>query len=225
MTQRSRWAFPRFARVVAAWVAAVVLGAGALAAQGTSGKIEGTVRDQSGAPLNGAQVFIVGTAFAAVSNERGYYFLNNVPAGSYTVRGQYIGYSPGEVRQVRVFAGQTMTINIPLEQRAIEVSGVTVTVEQTPIVPRDQVTSKGIMQGDVISALPFDAVGQMLRLQPGAVGHGGQRDDLQAAFPRAQCQLDHVGRLARDGTHKEDVSALQLPASQHMLNIGIRQVR
>jgi hypothetical protein len=174
MTQRSRWAFPRLARVAAAWVAAVVLGAGVLAAQGTSGKIEGTVRDQSGAPLNGAQVFIVGTAFAAVSNERGYYFLNNVPAGTYTVRGQYIGYSPGEVRQVRVFSGQTMTINIPLEQRAIEVSGVTVTVEQTPIVPRDQVTSKGIMSGDVITALPVDAVGQMLRLQPGVVeGRGG----------------------------------------------------
>ena len=174
MTQRSRWAFPRLARVAAAWVAAVVLGAGALAAQGTTGKIEGTVRDQSGAALNGAQVFIVGTAFAAVSNERGYYFINNVPAGSYTVRGQYIGYSPGEVRNVRVFAGQTMTINIPLEQRAIEVSGVTVTVEQTPIVPRDQVTSKPIMQGDVIQALPVDAVSQMLRLQPGVVeGRGG----------------------------------------------------
>ena len=52
MTQRSRWAFPRLARVAAAWVAAVVLGAGALAAQGTTGKIEGTVRDQSGAALN-----------------------------------------------------------------------------------------------------------------------------------------------------------------------------
>jgi hypothetical protein len=175
MTQRSRWAIPRLARVAAAWVAAVVLGAGVLAAQGTSGKIEGTVRDQSGAPLNGAQVFIVGTAFAAVSNERGYYFINNVPAGTYTVRGQYIGYAPGEVRQVRVFAGQTMTINIPLEQRAIEVSGVTVTVEQTPIVPRDQVASKAITQGDVIQALPVDNIGQMLRLQPGVVeGRTGQ---------------------------------------------------
>ncbi len=154
MTQRSRWAFPRLARVAMAWMAAVVLGAGVLSAQGVTGKIEGTVRDQSGAPLNGAQVFIVGTAFAAVSNERGYYFINNVPAGVFVVRGQYIGYSPGEVRNVRVFAGQTMTINIPLEQRAIEVSGVTVTVEQTPIVPRDQVTSKPIVGGEVIAALP-----------------------------------------------------------------------
>ncbi|MGD0483298.1 MAG: TonB-dependent receptor [Gemmatimonadales bacterium] len=174
MTERSRWAIPRLARVAAAWVAAVVLGANVLMAQGTTGKIEGTVRDQSGAPVNGAQVFIVGTAFAAVSNERGYYFINNVPAGVMVTRAQYIGYQPAEVRNVRVFAGQTMTINLTLEQRAIEVSGVTITVEQTPIVPRDQVTSKPIMQGDVIQALPVDAVSQVLRLQPGVVeGRGG----------------------------------------------------
>ena len=175
MTERSRWAIPRLARVAAAWMAAVALGAGVLAAQGTAGKIEGTVRDQSGAPVNGAQVFIVGTAFAGVTNERGYYFINNVPAGTMVVRAQYIGFAPAEVRNVRVFAGQTMTINIPMEQRAIEVSGVTVTVEQTPIVPRDQVASKSIAQGEVIQDLPVDNVAQILRLQPGVVeGRTGQ---------------------------------------------------
>ncbi len=175
MTERSRWAIPRIARVAAAWVAAVVLGANVLMAQGTTGKIEGTVRDQSGAPVNGAQVFIVGTAFQAVSNERGYYFINNVPAGVMVVRAQYIGYQPAEVRNVRVFAGQTMTVDATLEQRAIEVSGVTVTVEQTPIVPRDQVASKAITNGDVITALPVDNISQVLRLQPGVVeGRTGQ---------------------------------------------------
>jgi len=169
MTERSRSAFQRLAGVAVAWAAAVVLGAGVLAAQGTTGKIEGTVRDQSGAPINGAQVFIVGTAFAAVSNERGYYFINNVPAGVMVVRAQYIGYQPAEVRNVRVFANQTMTVNATMEQRAIEVTGVTVTVEQTPIVPRDQVTSRTIAGGDVVDALPVDAVREMLRLQPGVV--------------------------------------------------------
>jgi len=175
MTERSRWAIPRIARVAAAWVAAVVLGANVLMAQGTTGKIEGTVHDQSGAPVNGAQVFIVGTAYAAVSNEHGYYFLNNVPAGVFIVRAQFIGFQPAEVRNVRVFAGQTMTINLPLEQRAVVVSEVTITVEQTPIVPRDQVASKSIQSGDVITALPVDNVAQVLSLQPGVVqGRTGQ---------------------------------------------------
>src|SRR5262249_12120268 len=101
--------------------------------------------------------------------EQGYYFLNNVPAGTMTLRAQYIGYAPSETRNVRVFAGQTMTVNLALEQRAIEVGGITVTVEQNPLVPRDQVTSKSITSGDVIDALPIDNVQQVLRLQPGVV--------------------------------------------------------
>lgn len=147
----------------------VLFGAGSLLAQGTTGKIEGTVKDQSGAPVVGAQVLITGSAFSTTTDQQGYYFINLVPAGTVTVRAQYIGYAPAEVRNVRVFAGQTMTVNIPMEQRAIEVTGITVTVEQNPIVPRDQVTSKPIVQGDLIQALPVDAVSQVLRLQPGVV--------------------------------------------------------
>ncbi|MEK6610085.1 MAG: carboxypeptidase-like regulatory domain-containing protein, partial [Gemmatimonadota bacterium] len=68
-----------------------LLGAGRLAAQGTTGKIEGTVRDQARAPINGARVLVVGSAFSASTNEQGYYFMNNVPAGVMAVRAQYIG--------------------------------------------------------------------------------------------------------------------------------------
>jgi outer membrane receptor for ferrienterochelin and colicin len=167
MTQRSRWAFSRFARVVAAGTAVVLFGAGSLLAQGSTGKIEGTVKDQSGAPISGAQVLIVGSAYTAATNEQGYYFINNVPAGVVTVRAQYIGYAPAEVRQVRVLAGQTLTMNLTLEQRAIEVSGITVTVAANPLVPRDQVSSKGTLTG--IHDLPVDQVSQLLTFQPGVV--------------------------------------------------------
>jgi hypothetical protein len=169
MSQPSRWGFARVVRVAATFGAVALFGAGRLAAQGTAGKIEGTVRDQSGAPIAGAQVLIVGSAFASTTNEQGYYFLNNVPAGVMTVRAQFIGYAPNETRNVRVFSGQTMTVNLVLEQRAIEVGGVTVTVEQNPLVPRDQVTSKPIVAGDLIDELPADNINQVLRLQPGVV--------------------------------------------------------
>jgi len=143
--------------------------AGPALAQETTGKIEGTVRDQAGAPIAGASVLIVGSAFASTSNEQGYYFINNVPAGVMTVRAQYIGYAPSEVRSVRVLAGQTMTVNVNLEQRAVQVGEINVTVEANPIVPRDQVSSKPIVAGDLIQSLPADNVQQVLRLQPGVV--------------------------------------------------------
>jgi hypothetical protein len=169
MSHRSRSAFSRLAKVASAVAAVVLFGAGSLLAQGTTGKIEGTVKDQTGAPIAGAQVLIVGSSFRVVTDEKGYYFMNNVPAGVLTVRAQYIGYAPNEVRNVRLNADHTVTVNPVLEQRAIEVTGITVTVEQNPIVPRDQVTSKPIVQGEVIQELPVDAVSQVLRLQPGVV--------------------------------------------------------
>src|SRR3990170_7452187 len=78
-------AFGRAARIFA--LAAVTLGVGAapLLAQG-AGKIEGRVRDQAGAPIVNAQIVIVGTAFNAQTNPQGYYFINNVPAGTISGR-------------------------------------------------------------------------------------------------------------------------------------------
>ena len=123
MSQPCRWV-SRIARSAVALGTVVLFGAGALAAQGTTGKIEGTVRDQAGAPVAGAQVLIVGSAFAGVSNEQGYYFINNVPAGLVTLRAQYIGYAPAEVRGVRVLAGQTHTQPLTLSQQAVTVEGI-----------------------------------------------------------------------------------------------------
>lgn len=168
MSQPCRWV-SRIARVAMAVGTVVLFGAGSLAAQGTTGKLEGTVRDQAGAPVAGAQVLIVGSAFAGVTNEQGYYFINNVPAGVVTVRAQYIGYAPAEVRNVRILAGQTLTQGLTLSQQAVTVEGITVEVAVNPLVPRDQVSSKPIVGGETIEDLPVDAVSQVLRLQPGVV--------------------------------------------------------
>ncbi len=168
MSQPCRWV-SRIAQSAVALGTVVLFGAGALAAQGTTGKIEGTVRDQAGAPVAGAQVLVVGSAFAGVTNEQGYYFINNVPAGLVTLRAQYIGYAPAEVRGVRVLAGQTFTQPLTLSQQAVTVEGITVEVAANPLVPRDATASKPIVQGDLVEQLPVDAVSQVLRLQPGVV--------------------------------------------------------
>ncbi len=188
MTQRSRGAFSRFTQVLSAVAALLVIGAGSLLAQGESGKIEGTVKDSAGAPIAGAQVIIVGSAFSATTDANGYYFMNNVPASVVTVRAQYIGYTPSEVRNVRVLSGQTMTVNPVLAARALELGAITVTAAQNPIVPRDQVTSKPTVEGNIVNSLPVDRVSQVLALQPGVVNSNrglsirGSRPGSQATY-------------------------------------------
>src|SRR3954452_15164320 len=108
-------AFLRVARVIAYAAVALGVGAGSLLAQST-GKLEGRVRDQAGAPIANAQVIVVGTAFNAVTNPQGYYFINSVPAGTIAVRAQFIGYKSTQVEGVKILADQTGTVDIQLEQ-------------------------------------------------------------------------------------------------------------
>ena len=170
MTHRVRGALARlFALGVAS---AVVLGCAvtALAAQEATGKIEGTVTDQTGAPIASAQVTLVGTAFGSLTSERGYYFMNNVPAGVYTVRAKFIGYTATEVPGVRVLGGQTGTTNIKLTASAVAIGPVVVEAALNPIVPRDQVTSKTIVTN--VNELPVDDIRQVIALTPGVVESG-----------------------------------------------------
>jgi hypothetical protein len=160
--------FGRFLGVLAA----VALLSAPLAAQQTSGKLEGTVTDQAGVPIANAQVLIVGTSFGTVTNDKGYYFLNNVPVGSYAVRAQFIGFAPAEVRGVRVLGGQTVTADIKMEASAVTVTAVRVESYTNAIVPRDQVASKSIVSGDLVNDLPVDDVRAIIAVQPGVVESG-----------------------------------------------------
>src|SRR6478672_969767 len=147
-------AFVRVARVIAYATVALGLGAGSLLAQASTGKIEGRVRDQAGAPIANAQVFVVGTAFNALTNPQGYYFINNVPAGTYSVRAAFIGYKSTQVDNVRPLAGQTSTVDVQLEQTAVQIQEITVVTQTQPLVPRDEVTSKQRLDGEVVAKLP-----------------------------------------------------------------------
>ena len=115
-----------------------------------TGKIQGTVRDQTGAPIANAQVTIVGTAFGALTNNRGYYFFNNVPSGRVSVRAAFVGYKSTEVQGVEVLSGHTVTQDIQLEQTPFQVDEITITAAGSPLVPRDEVTTKQRISGDYV---------------------------------------------------------------------------
>jgi hypothetical protein len=184
MQQPGRVAFTRLVRCALVAVALAV-GVRGLWAQGTTGKIEGSVNDPSGQSVAGAQVLILGTSLGATTNAAGYYFINNVPAGVYSLRAQFIGFSPNEVRNVRVPAEQTVTVNFDL-QRALELGAITVTEQQNPIVPRDQVSTKSIVTGDLVNDMPVDNIRDVLSLQPGWSSPGRARACPSVAAARVR---------------------------------------
>jgi len=172
MTHRVRSAFGRFLALSVGFTIALVIATSPLSAQQTTGKVEGTVSDQAGVAIANAQVFVVGTSFGAISNDKGYYFINNVPVGTYTVRAQFIGYAPAEVRGVRVTGGNTITVDVKMQSSAVVLTGVTVTAAANPIVPRDQVASKTTVSQQLVDNLPVDDIRNIIAVQPGVVESG-----------------------------------------------------
>jgi len=169
MKQSCVSAFARVARTFALAAVALAAGAGSLLAQEATGKVEGRVRDQQGAPIANAQVIIVGTRFGAQTNADGYYFINNVTAGSVNIRASFIGYKTTQVTDAKVQSGQTLTVDVTLEATPFQVEDITIVAAETPLVPRDEVTSKQRVDGSYADKLPIDRIQNVLALQPGVV--------------------------------------------------------
>jgi Ca-activated chloride channel homolog len=91
----------------------------------TTGRVEGHVRDQQGAPIANAQVFVVGTALNVLTDSSGAYVLPAVPEGSVTIRAAFIGYKSVQTT-ITVRAGRTTTQDFKLEQTAVQTQEITV---------------------------------------------------------------------------------------------------
>lgn len=159
-------------RIASTLAAVMLLFAGSVSsghAQATTGKIQGRVVSNAGQPIPSAQVTVDGTRLGNITNDDGFYFINDVPAGLQTIRVQSIGFRTVVRTDERILAGQTSTLNFTLEQAAVELDALVVTGERNPLVPRDQVSSRSIVSGETIENLPLDNSSSIILLQPGVI--------------------------------------------------------
>ena len=103
----------------------------AASAQVTTSGMNGTVTDESGAPLLGATVIAVhtpsGTTYGVVTNANGYYNLQGLRAGGpYKLTVSFVGYQTVEFTDLQLPLGETLTRNAYLrDNQEIEVVVVT----------------------------------------------------------------------------------------------------
>ena len=138
----------------------------------TTGKISGTVKSDDGAPLVGANVLVLGTSSGASSDADGQFQILNVPAGSYTVKASYIGYSAQEVTGVRVISGLSTPVNLLLSTSTIEGDVVQVTAEK-PLIQVDETSSVNVVTGDQLENMPIRTLDGVLATMPGVVVQNG----------------------------------------------------
>jgi len=104
-----------------------------LTAQAT-GTITGAVTDsETGQPLEGVQVFLPGTQLGFPTGANGRFLIQNVPAGTYRVQTQLIGFTSETEREVVVTAGGTVTVDFELHLSVLSIDNVVVTGVSDPI--------------------------------------------------------------------------------------------
>jgi outer membrane receptor protein involved in Fe transport len=176
---------------------------------GTTGKIAGMVTDkESGEPLPGVNMMIVGTTVGAATNIHGEFFIINVPPGNYTLRATLIGYGPVETKNVQVSVDLTTTVNFQLSTQTIQMG--TITVEaQKPLIEKDLTSSRTTITPTQLTNSAVDGIVGRANLSAGSVlgsFRGGRVDQGEVIYMLDGVNLSNplgetrVGRNPGSGT-------------------------
>lgn len=117
------------------------------------GKIAGEVRDaETGEPLIGCNVIVVGTTLGASTDVDGTYFILNVAPGKYDLQASMVGYQKVVLRDVIVNAARTTTANFRLHVTAVTQEAVVVEATR-PDVEREKTSTSAIVRAEDVQAI------------------------------------------------------------------------
>jgi hypothetical protein len=143
----------------------------AFAQSQTTGRISGTVKDQSGAILVGAEVTVTSLATAegrkVTTDAQGNYTVSLLPPGNYRVSVTMDGFKKTDVEPVRVVITETSTLDVNLEVGAITEESV---VRATgPFIRTDGPQLGRVVDSRAVAELPLATRNflQILALSPG----------------------------------------------------------
>lgn len=141
--------------------------------QEVTATVVGNITDQSGAAISGATVKATsvdrGTSYNAVSNDAGLYRISELPAGSYTLTVEKVGFASVSHDQFVLTVNQVARIDF-----ALKVGQVTETMEVTgapPILEKDSTQVSTVIDAETNDNLPLASRNYvaLTLLAPGAV--------------------------------------------------------
>ncbi|MEW5797773.1 MAG: TonB-dependent receptor [Bacteroidota bacterium] len=136
---------------------------------GITGKLVGKVIDkETGEPLVGANVVIIGTSFGAAVDVSGDFFILNIPSGTYSVRASAIGYQPVIVQNVSISADITTSQNFSLSSSTVQVQEVVVQADR-PLVERTTTATIRRTSAEDVITIPRESVQGLVALSAGVV--------------------------------------------------------
>lgn len=99
-----------------------------LATFAQTGTIKGYVKDaKTEEPIIGANVSLEGTTTGSSVEVDGSFIINKVPVGTFNVLVSFVSYKTQKIENIKVEAGKVVVLNVPMQEDAQEIEGVTVT--------------------------------------------------------------------------------------------------
>jgi hypothetical protein len=190
------------------------VGAAPAAAQLTTGTIVGTIKDNTGGALPGAEVTVVhtgtGLSRTLFTNEAGRYEAPNLQIGAYDVTAAMQGFSTKVNRGITLTAGQNAVIDFTLEIGALAQE--IVVTGDAPLLETTSATVRNLIDNKTVEDLPLinRDLTQLTFLQPGVVKvpssgtqgvFGGMGDKFTVAGARGTQNL-----YLLDGVSNADLS-------------------
>lgn len=142
---------------------------------GTTGILDGVVRDKSTKTLlAGANILILKTQMGAAADENGRFVIYNIPAGTYSVRIQMLGYKNALWQNVEIRPDLRTKMNVELEASSIQVDEVIIHAER-PQIQKDITGTTYRVGSEEIQQLPITQFQDILGLQAGVTLEGNVR--------------------------------------------------
>ncbi|MGH9335309.1 MAG: carboxypeptidase-like regulatory domain-containing protein, partial [Vicinamibacteria bacterium] len=155
---------------IAASLIVSLLAVGFAAAQ-TTGNIDGTVSDDTGAVLPGANVTIssealLGGSRSTVTNDRGTFRFPSLAIGDYSVQAELPGFETVRVDNVAVGLGATATV--PITLKVASVSETVTVVGESPIVDVRNAGTGTNFDNEILEEVPTRRqMADLMQLAPG----------------------------------------------------------
>src|SRR5688572_9949689 len=120
MKRKAPTASSVFVRLLLSLLVVLTLIGNALAQGGSTGAISGTVRDEKGAAVAGAQVDVINAATriterSTTSDGDGNFTVSQLPPATYKVVVTATGFSKTELPDVKVNVTETTSVSVPLK--------------------------------------------------------------------------------------------------------------
>lgn len=178
--------------------------------QDERGTITGRVVDaMTNQPLPGANVIVVGLSVGAASDDEGRFRIERLPFGTYALKTTMVGYMPVVTTDVVVSSAKPATVEIRLQEMAIDIAAVDVLAtpfQRMPEAPLSNYTQSN----EEIRRLPggFEDVVRAISILPGVAQAEPGRNDL----------------VVRGGAPSENlyvVNGFELPSINHFGTQGV----